>query len=291
VRRVLAYLAHGYRYSQTPPTSRYPLEDFLFVHKLGYCQHFAGAMALLLRMGGVPARVVVGFTPGSYNRANHSWAVTDLGAHAWVEAWFPSYGWVRFDPTPRIDPALAPAVPADGGQSTPAAKAKPQNHHRDVTGGAPSGARGSGPTNGGSGVSGLVIAPAAILALLVLLALLTRARSGEDPVGELTRAFARSGRPLETASTLSGLEQRLTFSPDAARYVRALRLARYGPAPRTADRGSLPGGRRALRRALGAGLGPVGRVRAWWALPPRWHWPWGGPAAGVGAGGDANPTS
>ena len=76
---------------------------------------------------------------------------------------------------------------------------------------------------------------------------------------------------------MSGLERRLAHAPDAAMYLRTLRLARYGPAAAVEgsgglDRGSLRG-RRALRRALGVGLGPIGRARAWWALPPRWHWP------------------
>jgi hypothetical protein len=118
-----------------------------------------------------------------------------------------------------------------------------------------------------------VIAPAAILVLLVLLILLTRLRGSHDPVGELSRAFARSGRPLEMAATLSALERRLAYSPEAAAYVRALRLAKYGRDPAEVAGGPRLTGRRALRRALAMGLGPVGRVRAWWALPPRWHWP------------------
>ena len=62
-------------------------------------------MAMLLRMGGIPARVAAGFTSGTYDKKSGSWIVTDIDAHAWVEAWFPSYGWVRFDPTPATAPA------------------------------------------------------------------------------------------------------------------------------------------------------------------------------------------
>ena len=92
------------------PTTRtaphqYPLESFLFKDKFGYCQQFAGAMALLLRMGGIPARVAVGFTTGNYDNGAHDYVVGDVDAHAWVEAWFPRYGWVRFDPTPAVAPA------------------------------------------------------------------------------------------------------------------------------------------------------------------------------------------
>ena len=62
-------------------------------------------MAMLLRMGGIPARVAAGFTPGAFQNENHTWQVADTDAHAWVEAWFPRYGWVRFDSTPASAPA------------------------------------------------------------------------------------------------------------------------------------------------------------------------------------------
>lgn len=277
-RRVERYLAHGYRYSQTPPSSRYPLENFLFVHRLGYCQHFAGAMALLLRMGGVPARVAVGFTRGVLDTATHRWIVSDLGAHAWVEVWFPHYGWVRFDPTPAVDPALkdnsAPIPAGSGAADLPA----PVPNHRQIGGGTThvTRVRARPSVSRGSGMPWIVLGPVFALALLLGLAL-TRTRAAQDPVRELRRAFARTGRPLDEDTTLSGLESRMAHSPAAAAYLRALRLARYasaGPETGTSAIQDLsPRGRRALRRALGAGLGPVGRVRAWWALPPRWRWP------------------
>src|SRR3712207_2294936 len=62
-------------------------------------------MALLLRMGGVPARVATGFTTGSLDRQQNEYVVRDLDAHSWVEAWFPGYGWVTRDPTPAAAPA------------------------------------------------------------------------------------------------------------------------------------------------------------------------------------------
>ena len=70
--------------------------------KAGYCQHFAGAMALMLRMLGIPARVAVGFTSGSPRRRRH-WVVTDHDAHAWVEVWFAGerLGSVRSDARAR----------------------------------------------------------------------------------------------------------------------------------------------------------------------------------------------
>jgi transglutaminase-like putative cysteine protease len=265
IERVMAYLSHGFAYNTNPSLSRYPLESFLFTTKLGYCQQFAGAMALLLRMGGVPARVAVGFTTGKYNSATHEWVVQDTDAHAWVEAYFPGYGWVRFDPTPA-----APAIPPGGDASTagkhlPGAAGRPGAHGLGRAGGASSLGHG-----GGSSIPVLpVIAALAVLAGVALLALPLREplreRSSEELLAELERALRRCGRPIAAGMTLAALEQRYRSSEGAAAYLRALRLARYGGAsgpPTTTDR-------RALRTQLAAGLGFGGRLRALWALPPR----------------------
>ena len=90
----------GFTYDESPPRpgGLPPLADFVAEGKRGYCQHFAGAMALMLRFLGIPARVAAGFTSGT--RDEGVWTVTDHNAHAWVEAWFPGYGWLPFDPTP-----------------------------------------------------------------------------------------------------------------------------------------------------------------------------------------------
>ena len=83
-----------------PPAGVPELVDFVLRTQEGYCQHFAGAMALMLRYLGVPARVVAGFSSGHYDRKSGVWTVTDHDAHEWVEAWFRGWGWVPFDPTP-----------------------------------------------------------------------------------------------------------------------------------------------------------------------------------------------
>ena len=91
----------GFAYDQSPPAAPAgipPLAHFVDEGRAGYCQHFAGAMALMLRFLGVPARVAAGFTSGK--RENGAWVVTDHNAHTWVEVWFPGYGWLPFDPTP-----------------------------------------------------------------------------------------------------------------------------------------------------------------------------------------------
>jgi hypothetical protein len=89
----------GFTYDESPPKAKGPpLVTFVTQTKAGYCQHFAGAMAAMLRMLGIPSRVAVGFTSGTLE--DGTWVVTDHDAHAWVEVWFAGQGWVPFDPTP-----------------------------------------------------------------------------------------------------------------------------------------------------------------------------------------------
>jgi transglutaminase-like putative cysteine protease len=90
-----------FTYDETPPVgSEPPLVAFATGHKRGYCQHFAGAMALMLRYLGIPARVAAGFTTGRFDADAGVWTVADTNAHTWVEVWFEGYGWLPFDPTP-----------------------------------------------------------------------------------------------------------------------------------------------------------------------------------------------
>jgi protein-glutamine gamma-glutamyltransferase len=268
VMNVKRYLDSGhYRYDENPPVSRYPLLSFLFKTKRGYCQQFAGAMALLLRMGGVPARVATGFTTGTFDKATGSYVVTDLDAHAWVEAWFPHYGWVRFDPTPAAAPArgghisLAPIKnPGTGGSSS-----APSTHGL--------GPSSSTTTAAGHGHGGgfpvalvvLIVVLAGLAAAAVALTVRLREPTEDELLTELERAFARSGRSVPAGTTLVELERRLRDSPGAQDYVRRLRLARFAGGSEMPSREQ----RRALRRQLRAGLGLGGRARAAWALPPR----------------------
>ena len=92
----------GFVYDEQPPQApgMPALVGFVTKTRAGYCQHYAGAMALMLRYLGIPARVAGGFTSGRWNRDRERWIVSDTDAHAWVEVWFPGYGWLPFDPTP-----------------------------------------------------------------------------------------------------------------------------------------------------------------------------------------------
>jgi transglutaminase-like putative cysteine protease len=82
------------------------LIDFLTKSRKGYCQQFAFAMAVLARLANIPARVVVGYTQGSFT-GNNTWQVKTSDAHAWPELYFPNAGWLRFEPTPPNSVGLA----------------------------------------------------------------------------------------------------------------------------------------------------------------------------------------
>lgn len=100
------YLKQNYAYDlEVPPQSSEgdAVAYFLFQEKRGYCEHFASAMAVMARSAGIPARVVTGYTGGSYNPFTALWEVKQSDAHAWVEVNFGSAGWVPFDPTPGFD--------------------------------------------------------------------------------------------------------------------------------------------------------------------------------------------
>ncbi|MDR1430027.1 MAG: transglutaminase-like domain-containing protein, partial [Spirochaetaceae bacterium] len=90
-----------YRYSLKPgiAVDGDQLGYFLFDVKKGYCSYFAFAMTLLLRSQGIPARVAAGFFIDPEEGAFDYYPVRQDMAHAWVEVWFPGYGWVEYDPT------------------------------------------------------------------------------------------------------------------------------------------------------------------------------------------------
>jgi len=77
-----------------------PLANFLFVRKQGHCEYFASSMAVMLRTLKIPARVVNGFRSDEFNDVTGSYIIRAKNAHSWVEAYFPQYGWITFDPTP-----------------------------------------------------------------------------------------------------------------------------------------------------------------------------------------------
>ncbi len=80
------------------------MDDFLFRSRRGFCEHYAAALAVMVRAAGIPARVVAGYQGGEINPVNGTVVVYQFDAHAWNEVWFEGQGWVRVDPTAAIAP-------------------------------------------------------------------------------------------------------------------------------------------------------------------------------------------
>jgi transglutaminase-like putative cysteine protease len=295
-----------FRYEERPGRpGEAPLADFVLRTKRGYCQHFAGAMALMLRYLGIPARVAAGFTSGSYDQRRGVWTVTDHDAHTWVEAWFPGYGWLPFDPTPgrgtlssrysvsspRFDISTAIRLLAR------AAAAKVPDPHdfkldtefgaRDPSTPAPEGSgaiRRNGPLAGGSGGEShasllrlLALVAVGLAAAIVLLKLLVRRARylTRDPRRlaaacrrELADYLADQGIPVPPSSTLGELAGTVDdLGVRATPFVEAVGLARFGPpqASAVAARRARQELRR-LRRELRHRLSKLERLRGVFSL-------------------------
>lgn len=269
-----------FTYFQSVPDYQYPLASFLLDDRRGYCQHFAGAMALMLRMSGVPTRVVSGFAPGEPGEGSRagSFSVTDREAHSWVEVYFNDIGWVSFDPTPAAAPAQlagqAPGISIPLPRGGAAIEGLDRDRQLQGQGG------GGGDESGAGGEPGslaLLWASAAALAVLGLattigLALVRRRRlladrSSERRLRELRDALARLGWSPRPGETLLGLEHRLRRdgASSAASYAAQLASARYaragGELPSLRERG-------ALRRSLSAHRGLRRRLAGYRAIPP-----------------------
>ena len=90
----------GYTLDLSGPPQNDPLAYFLFQKRAGHCEYFAAAMTIMLRTQGIPARYINGFQTGEYNDVAGDLVVRASDAHSWVEAYFPGFGWLTFDPTP-----------------------------------------------------------------------------------------------------------------------------------------------------------------------------------------------
>jgi protein-glutamine gamma-glutamyltransferase len=277
VRAIDHYLRNSnhYAYDESPPRASLPLRAFLFRDRIGYCQQFSGAMALMLRTIGIPARVASGFSPGIPNPNGGGYAVRDLDAHSWVEVYFNTIGWVPFDPTPAAAPASSQFARPAGivrlrRQSRPFPN-QPGSPQSEVVSGVK-------PTHAASGpgawpwIIGLL---ALAIGAAIFATARRRARFLALPPAAATAAQSRELGSLVTrlglrrrrGITLLELERRLgtIAGPDAAAYAATLRAARYGT-----DGGAPPTlrERRALRSALFAGSGIRRRLVGLIALPP-----------------------
>ncbi|TQN43426.1 transglutaminase superfamily protein [Blastococcus colisei] len=281
-----------YSLSTSPGTTGDDLVDFLRLRR-GYCEQYAGAMAVMVRAAGVPARVALGYTPGT-EQEDGSRLVTSDDAHAWVEVYFQDLGWVPFDPTPiardravdlpwaprageedRTDDRAAVPVPTAPSQPLPSAP-------RDLAeGGAPGAQQGQGaedalwPLLGAVGlavlVGGLVASPAATRTLQ------RRRRIATGTAGalwdELTATALDVGVPTQptwtprrTARELGAVLGRTGTPGEGADAVLRLALAEesasYGPAADQRVHPDLADAVQTARRGLLATLPRGARLRA-----------------------------
>ena len=281
----------GFVYDESPPPtgSVPPLAQFVAETKRGYCQHFAGAMALMLRFLGIPARVAAGFTSGK--QEDGGWTVTDHNAHAWVEVWFPGYGWLAFDPTPgRGALAATYSVSSSGFNAGDAAFAFGPQLGGIKGGGASELARlalkerlaerrqASGGKGGGGGTRGrtlwLLVGLALVAGAAIGAAKLVRRRLRyltRDPRRvaaaarrELADFLADQGLAVGASATPEELRQlvREKLGADARPFAAALAAARFGPPEASANAAAATRHElRALLRVLRRRLGRPARVR------------------------------
>jgi transglutaminase-like putative cysteine protease len=250
----------AFRYDETPPPigNVAPLVAFVMDTRRGYCQHFAGAMALMLRYLGIPARVAAGFTSGEYDRGSHEWTVTDHDAHTWVEAWFPHYGWLPFDPTPgrgALDGTYTTASPhfdlSDGLLAVARHLKRPGSFNlRNIRPGQAHGgqagtvAKVRAKASSGAGIGALVrlliLVAAGLVAAIVLTKVLVRKRRylTRDPrklaracIRELADYVADQGADPPPSATLGELATLVTeeLGVSASAFASAAAEARFGP--------------------------------------------------------------
>jgi hypothetical protein len=279
-----------------PGQTRNQLDRFL-TNRRGYCEQFAATFAYLMRALGAPARVAIGFTPGT-RQADDTYLVTSREAHAWPEVYFSGVGWLRFEPTPRNDdvvtipPAYADTTDPGEGEGSPSpqpsASAGPSASVTPSAGPSRDNPAFEDPTAGGGGAGGAGGVPwtlvlGATVGLLAAAAPATtrqtvrwrRRRAAYNPVAMANAAWADladdaedlgfpmrgSDSPRRAAARLLA-DAELTGLPAEALTMlgRAEERARYAPTPPSPE--GLAEEVRAVRGALAAGQGWPVRLRA-----------------------------
>ncbi|GAB3891920.1 DUF3488 and transglutaminase-like domain-containing protein [Microbispora bryophytorum] len=246
------------------------LSRFLLRDRTGYCEQFAGAMAVMARLLNIPARVSIGYTGGT--KIDNVWTVRTHDAHAWPELFFDGIGWLRFEPTPagaggqgtaRVPLYSLPVTPTDGpttgpsdgpsadekddsGQSAGPARPNPRQLDRDLDGTAIAADSGT-PTAVKIGIG-----VAAALALLLLpaaarlvvrrrrLRRMTRTAAGGHAawaeLRDMLTDLGMAGEPSETPRALGRrIGERYPLGPQVAesltRVVTSEERLRYAPTP------------------------------------------------------------
>lgn len=106
VQRILDhYRQQPFVYTLKPPRlGRHAVDEFLFETRKGFCEHYASSFVILMRLGGIPARIVTGYQGGEYNPHGDFLLIRQSDAHAWAEIWLGDSGWMRVDPTAAVAP-------------------------------------------------------------------------------------------------------------------------------------------------------------------------------------------
>lgn len=217
-----------------PPPGEDAADYLLFQARRGYCDYYATAMAVMLRAVGVPARYAAGYAMGQYDYQRGAYAVTEREAHAWVEVYFPGYGWVEFEPTPYRSAFVRPAGGAGVQVAATPAPATPQRTARTLAG----------------SLLALATAALALGGLYWWAGAALRARRGQTAAQVAQQVYAQMLRaaqrlrlgpavgdtPLEFTERLGrAVEARGNWAHGAAEEARAIGrayvLARYGSTP------------------------------------------------------------
>jgi hypothetical protein len=235
------------------------------VNRRGFCQWYATAMAVFLRQLDIPARFVQGYLPGQPDDASRSYTIRAHDSHAWVQVYFPGYGWIDFDPTGNPNPDVPTLAPIPSGRPVASASAKPSGS--GAVGGSALPTRverdpGAGFTGGGGvrdrGINGLLIAVALLLAVVVGAVAVIAWRRGprgpitaDDAYSSVVRLAARLGfarRPTQTVYEYAGAlaDELPMVRPELETVARAKVEVAYGGRQLEADR--LAGLRDAHRR-------------------------------------------
>jgi len=211
------------------------VNEFLFGNRRGYCEQISTSLAVMLRTLGIPAREATGYVPGPYNPITDLYEVQADDAHAWVQVWFPGYGWQSFDPTayvPLANPSSASVLGHDLADVL---------RNRSVE------------------VAGAVIGGVALFTALVWIEIRRRRRMPSTWAGSITQQLDRAARrigldppPGETlVTTASRIDRTLPASPgtSAVRLALVAEQAAYGGSePSPAERRLLLAAARKLRR-------------------------------------------
>lgn len=266
-----------YSTDRAPGTTLETLNDFLFGSRTGYCEQFAGAMAVLARIARIPSRVVVGFRPGT--KTDQGWEVTPHDMHAWAELYFSGLGWVPVDATPASAFAVQPSTSASASPTPTHSSAAPT----PSTSAAPAQQSPATPTAqdgdlGTLGVGALTVLGLAVLAFAPnLVRRLQRARrlsgSGQHPLEDAWDEVAAIARdrglrwpPGSTRTVAAALAGELDEPARGEFIALALAVEKERYAPQREPAGAVGSRVAAIR------TGMESRWPSWSTLLDRW-WP------------------